>query len=331
MTAAGGGAAELTFGPWRLGALLGLGGFSEVRRARGVEPPWAGAAQALALKRALPFLLPAAAGAFEAETAALSRVQSAHVPRLLAAGEVAGVPYVVLPEIDGASLRGLLTTGVLAPAEAATLVADLAGALASCHAAGVLHGDLAPGNVLVDTSGRAWLTDFGLATCPERPDRPARTGTPAFLDPAAAADLPRSAANDLQQLGLLWARTLTGRSPLGPGPDWHARAAAWALDASGVTAALTGAGPHGPWLQRCLAADPPAGLASSLAAAVGAARDGAGRAQLARRVAASPKTLPSALPSAAEDRGERVTDPSGETVTLSGDLHGLEPLEGSRR
>ncbi|MDP1818315.1 MAG: protein kinase [Acidimicrobiales bacterium] len=75
-----------------------------------------------------------------------------------------GSPYLVMPYVPGGSLHDRVKAqGPIAPEEVAVLGAKLAGALASAHAAGVLHRDVKPENVLLSPYGEPQLTDFGIA------------------------------------------------------------------------------------------------------------------------------------------------------------------------
>ncbi len=307
-------APAIAFGPWLLGEVLGLGGFAEVRRATPVV-----GGDAVALKRLLPMLVdsPAARAAFEAERVALALVRDRHVVQLLQTGETRRLCWLALGLVDGVSLWQLLRSGPLAQGPAAAALHDAALGLVACHAVDVLHGDLAPGNVLIDRLGTARLSDFGLAASPGGPDRVGGAGTPAFLDPEAASGRRRSPQSDVFGLALLWVRTRVGTSPLGAGPaaDQRRRAAVGDLDLGLVAAAI---------------ADLPQAAADCVVAALrsrssppSAATFAAALAPVARRDALATLVLraPSARVTtldAAEERGEQVTDPRGETVTRVG-------------
>jgi eukaryotic-like serine/threonine-protein kinase len=101
---------------------------------------------------------------FQQEGRVLSRLRHPHLVALLDVGEDGqGRPYLVLEWVEGETLGRLLgRQGPLDPAHAVRLTIQLAGALGHAHAAGVLHRDLKPDNVLV-RQGDALLADFGLA------------------------------------------------------------------------------------------------------------------------------------------------------------------------
>src|SRR5690606_4314182 len=106
--------------------------------------------------------------------------------------------------------------GPMPPAKAATIGLQLLEALRAAHAAGVLHRDVKPDNVLLTEDGRAVLTDFGIATTED--EAPVtRTGiligTPAFMAPERAAGGPAEPASDLWSLGVTLYVAVEGHSP----------------------------------------------------------------------------------------------------------------------
>ncbi len=93
---------------------------------------------------------------------------------------------------------------------------QLAGALSALHAAGIVHGDLKPSNVLVTQAGRVVLMDFGIARARREGTGEAYSfaGTPMFMAPELLAGEPASAATDAYALGVLLYQVLTDRLPV---------------------------------------------------------------------------------------------------------------------
>jgi tRNA A-37 threonylcarbamoyl transferase component Bud32 len=114
--------------------------------------------------------------------------------------------------IEGSSLTQMLREhGACAPAEAAYVGVELCAALEALHAAGILHGDLKPANVLRERGGRIVLVDLGAGGSPhEINSATAGYGTPAYLPPEVLAGAPRKPEHDLYALGRLIETLLAG-------------------------------------------------------------------------------------------------------------------------
>jgi serine/threonine-protein kinase PknK len=159
------------------------------------------------------------------EVSALSRLSNhPNIVSVYDGGTTAdGSPYLVMPYVPGGTLKDRLRSGPLPPAEAARVGAKLAGALASSHAAGVLHRDVKPENVLLSPYGEPQLADFGIA---RMADGTTTTGAdlqatipyaaPEILDGRTATE-----AADVYGLGATLHACLTGSPPYVAGPDEH--------------------------------------------------------------------------------------------------------------
>ena len=131
--------------------------------------------------------------------------------------EAGGTPWIVMELVAARSLdRVVAEDGPLAPARAAETGLMLVGALASAHAAGIVHRDVKPGNVLVTGEGRAVLTDFGIAAMD---GDPALTltgmvmGTPGFCAPERIRGEAATPASDLWSLGATLYAAVEGCGP----------------------------------------------------------------------------------------------------------------------
>ena len=101
---------------------------------------------------------------FEHELAIASRITSPHVVKVLGYGEREGQPYIAFELVEGTSLRQMIADyGPSTWPAARTILLQLAEGLADAHAAGVIHRDVKPSNVLIGPDGIARLTDFGIA------------------------------------------------------------------------------------------------------------------------------------------------------------------------
>ncbi|MFJ5810660.1 protein kinase [Streptomyces sp. NPDC093093] len=158
-----------------------------------------------------------AAGALR-EARTLAQVRHPHVVVVHDVVEDDGRPYIVMELVDGGSLADRLTaTGPLDPAETARTGLALLGALTAAHARGVLHRDVKPANVLMETgTDRVVLTDFGiahLAGATTLSETGAFVGSPEYTSPERMQGAAAGPESDLWSLGALLCAALTGESP----------------------------------------------------------------------------------------------------------------------
>ena len=163
-----------------------------------------------------------------------------NIVRVYDVGEGDGRPYIAMEHVDGETLADLVARrGRLPVAEAAGLGAQAARALAAAHAAGLVHRDVKPHNLLLRSDGILKLSDFGIAFGLEGTRLTMAgtvLGTAAYLAPEQARAEEVTAAADVYALGLVLVELLTGE------PD---------------RSAILG-GPLGAAIARCLARDPAA-------------------------------------------------------------------------
>jgi hypothetical protein len=189
---------------------LGTGAGGRVWRARASATPAGTPAQDVALK------VVRGGDRAERELAVLRGVRHEHVVRLrdsvpLPDGSIA----LVLDLVEGGTLAQLVAArGHQRPGEVVTVVAPLAATLAELHAAGIQHGDLAPGNVLFDAGGRPMLSALGTVRVTGEA-RDEQFGTPGFVDPVVVAGGRAGPASDVYGLGALAWFALTGLTPPG--------------------------------------------------------------------------------------------------------------------
>jgi eukaryotic-like serine/threonine-protein kinase len=131
--------------------------------------------------------------------------------------EAGGTPWIVMELVTARSLeRVLAEDGPLPPRRAAEAGMMLLGALVGAHAAGIVHRDVKPGNVLLTCDGRAVLTDFGIAAVdgdPALTQTGMVVGTPGFCAPERIRGAPASPASDLWSLGATLYAAVEGRGP----------------------------------------------------------------------------------------------------------------------
>jgi hypothetical protein len=128
-----------------------------------------------------------------------------------------GRPWIVMELVDGQSLETVVAEhGPLAPGQVARVGYDLLGALQAAHAAGVLHRDVKPANVLLARDGRVVLTDFGIATwegAAPLTQSGAFVGSPGYVAPEVARGERPGPESDLWSLGATLYLAVEGRPP----------------------------------------------------------------------------------------------------------------------
>ncbi|GGN18858.1 protein kinase [Streptomyces fuscichromogenes] len=153
----------------------------------------------------------------EREAWAAARVANRNVVTVYDVAMEGGRPWIVMELIQGVSLADVLEAeGPMSPQRAAGVGAEVLSALRAAHAAGVLHRDVKPGNVLLSNDGRVVLTDFGIATV-EGSSALTMTGevigSPEFLAPERALGRAFGPESDLWSLGVLLYAAVEGSSP----------------------------------------------------------------------------------------------------------------------
>ena len=195
--------------------LIGVGGMGSVYRARDRELE-----ELVALKVLRKDLLVSTPGIlerFRREVKLARRVTHHNVARVFDIGEHQGEKFLTMELVDGESLGGLVAReGALPLARIVEIATGICAGLASAHAAGVVHRDLKPDNVLIAADGRVVLTDFGIARAfsevGARSTMGLLVGTPAYMAPEQVEgqhDI--DARADIYALGVLLYELLTGR------------------------------------------------------------------------------------------------------------------------
>lgn len=214
---------DLLAGRYRLERRLGSGAMGVVWRATDERLHRAVAVKQLLLQ---PGLDPARAE--EARQRALREARIAarlHHPHAVAVHDVAadnGLPVLVMEYVPSRSLADILTeNGPLDPAKAARIGAQAASALSAAHAAGIVHRDVKPANILITDDGVAKITDFGIAHAVGDvaiTQTGLLAGTPAYLAPETARGHRPTAASDVFSLGAALYAAVEGTPPFGDDP-----------------------------------------------------------------------------------------------------------------
>ena len=204
------------FAGYELLGELGRGGMGVVFKARQKHP-----ARDVALKviAAGELASPRAVQRFHTEAKAAAALHHPNIVSIHEVGEDQGWHYFSMRLVEGSTLADALRDGPLPGEAAARLLVKLARAVHYAHQRGILHRDLKPTNILLDTQGEPHLTDFGLAKVAN--DASSLTlshavlGTPAYMAPEQATGGTRdvTVAADVYGLGAILYEVLSGRPP----------------------------------------------------------------------------------------------------------------------
>ena len=207
--------APLKFSDYVLEQLLGSGGMGKVYRATDKRTGRSVAVKALHKSRQTDAR---AVAQFVQESDILARLRHPNIVNVQGLGRFpAGGYFIVMQLVDGVDLQSRLATGPLPVAEAISIVKHVAGAIQHAHDHGIVHCDLKPANVLVDSRNRVFVTDFGFAFILAEVSSARMNsigGTEGYLPPEILQmRSPPTCAADIFALGaLLWTLT-TGKPP----------------------------------------------------------------------------------------------------------------------
>ncbi len=159
----------------------------------------------------------------EREAKIAARVNHPHVVAVFDLVQEDDQQYLVMEYVEGQTLAELIRDrGPLSPDQAAALLEQAAEALSAAHAAGVVHRDVKPSNILVTPEGQVKLSDFGIARAEADASLTQTglvTGSPAYLAPEVASGQLATPACDVWSLGATLFHTLAGRPPYDVGDN----------------------------------------------------------------------------------------------------------------
>ncbi|WP_039741966.1 protein kinase domain-containing protein [Salinibacterium sp. PAMC 21357] len=154
---------------------------------------------------------------FRAEARHAALVNHEGIANVFDYGEEEGSAYLVMELVPGEALSAIIERErVLDPDRVLDMVAQTAAALQAAHAAGLVHRDIKPGNLLITPEGRVKITDFGIARIADQVPLTATgqvMGTVQYLSPEQASGHPASPTTDIYSLGIVAYEALAGRRP----------------------------------------------------------------------------------------------------------------------
>jgi len=204
-------------GRYRLDEVIGRGGMSTVYRGTDLALD-----RVVAVKVALDPLVeqsPIYLARFTREAQAAAAIGNPGVVTVYDAGADGPTRFIVMEFVPGRSLADILAEREhkpLEPERAANIAAQVAGALNAAHAAGIIHRDIKPGNIMVEPDGAVKVLDFGIARALDShtlTQTATVLGTSAYMSPEQAMGQPVDARSDIYSLGCVLYEMLTGEPP----------------------------------------------------------------------------------------------------------------------
>lgn len=204
-----------TVGPYLITERLGRGGMAEVYKAFHKD---------LEVYRAIKFIRPELGmsedfrARFLKEAQGVARLQHPNIIGIHDFGASEDRYYMVMELVEGRSLKDILKQdGEMSIDRSVALVKSIAGALAYAHDRGLIHRDIKPDNIMVDTRGRPVLMDFGIAKLITSDAKITQTGhligTPAYMAPEQSRALEVGPPTDIYALSVVLFEMLTGHTP----------------------------------------------------------------------------------------------------------------------
>lgn len=198
-------------GRYRVRSLIGSGGMADVWLADDLHLP-----RRVALKVLHDHFArdPEFIQRFRREAESAAALQQVNIVSIFDRGQVDHTYYIAMAYLDGRTLRELIGYG-LTPTESVAIVRQILEAAGFAHRHGVIHRDLKPMNVIVDATGLATVTDFGIARAglSEITEAGSILGTVHYLSPEQAEGFEVGPESDLYSVGVILYECLTGRVP----------------------------------------------------------------------------------------------------------------------
>lgn len=201
-------------GRYELAGEIGQGGMAKVFKAidKRLGRPVAVKVLAPALAHDQAFV-----ARFQREAQAAARLNHANIVGVFDSGSVGDVHYIVMELVEGRTLTEVLAQdGRILPERATEIAGSVCSALTAAHAAGIVHRDIKPGNIMLTSRGEVKVMDFGIArmdTGQTVAQTAAIMGTASYLSPEQAQGGPVDARSDIYSAGVVLYEMLTGKPP----------------------------------------------------------------------------------------------------------------------
>lgn len=155
---------------------------------------------------------------FEREARIVASLDHPHIVPIYDYDEIGGQSYLVMKQIEGRTLKHVLSAANLSLDEIIRIMSSVAAALTYAHTKGVLHRDIKPSNIIIDNNGVPYLTDFGLARMAQSGESTMSAdmmiGTPHYISPEQArGEKQLDGRTDVYSLGIILYELVVGRVP----------------------------------------------------------------------------------------------------------------------
>ncbi len=198
---------RLIVGRYRLVERIDRGGTADVWRARDERLD-----RDVAMKILGAAADPAFRERFTTEARRAAAVSHPNIVTIFDEGQDGDLAFIVMEEVRGRTLRDLIAErGAIPVGESVALIRQIADALDATHRAGLVHLDVKPANVIVDRSGNAKLTDFGIARAARDNEERELVGTARYIAPERVLGMPATPRSDVYGLALVAYELLTGQ------------------------------------------------------------------------------------------------------------------------
>ncbi|MCE1255336.1 MAG: protein kinase [Anaerolineae bacterium] len=202
------------FGQYQLLAPLGQGGMASVYKAYQPSMDRFVAVKILPRQYADD---PTFTARFNQEARTLAKLQHPHILPVFDFGESEGYTYLVMPLLQGGTLKEIMTGRPLSLELVNKVIAQIGDALDYAHSRNIVHRDVKPSNILIDERGNCMLADFGIARLLEGTTRLTQSGealgTPVYMAPEQGQGKAVDARSDIYALGVVLYQMLTGKPP----------------------------------------------------------------------------------------------------------------------
>ena len=197
---------------------LGEGGMAVVYKAFDTRLEAEVAVKVIRTDNILPNVLDRALKRFEREAKALARLNHLNIVNVTDYGEFEGQPYLVMPYLQGGTLKEILQGKAMDWQQATRILLPIAKALGYAHRQNMIHRDVKPSNILITEDGEPMLTDFGVAkiidteTTIDLTGTSMAVGTPDYMAPEQFQGK-TDARSDIYGFGIVLYEMVTGRKP----------------------------------------------------------------------------------------------------------------------